>query len=91
MKIQFCGEEFYAEHYEHGNGPNVFLGRTVEIALLSRMKSGCILALHWHWPCMDYIEFGFLEKELSVLSADYCGSKWDPITDAITDGPSVAP
>ena len=30
-----------------------------EIALLSRMKSG-LLALHWHWPCMDYHRFGLL-------------------------------
>ena len=40
-KYNFVAKHVYAEHHEHGNGPNVDGSKTVEIELLSRMKSGC--------------------------------------------------
>ena len=50
-----------AEHYEHGNGPNVGSNSRDRVTLKNEIWLH--IALHWHWPCMDYHEFGLLYQE----------------------------
>ena len=59
-KYNFVANDFMLSITSMARDPILFKRvQKKEIALLSRMKSG-FLALHWHWPCMDYHRFGLL-------------------------------